>query len=278
MTTALSRADLLTQLQERARHMRRDIVDMVYAANSGHPGGSLSSADILAVLYGHVLRHDPKQPSWPDRDRFVMSKGHASPLMYAALGEAGYFSKDLFPGFRSFGSILQGHNDATQVPGVEMSAGSLGMGLAFGMGHALAAKLDGKAYRTYVLLGDGELQEGQIWEAAMSAPFHKLSNLTAIVDRNHIQNDDFVEATTLLEPLADKWRAFSWHVEECDGHNAGAILDALDKVRQVTDRPQVIIAHTIKGKGISYMENNPAFHGRAPNKDEYALALQELGF
>lgn len=278
MTTAVNHADLLSRLQELARHMRRDIVDMVYAANSGHPGGSLSSTDILAVLYGHVLRFDPKQPAWPDRDRFVMSKGHASPLMYAALGNAGYFSRNLFPGFRSFGSILQGHNDATQVPGVEMSAGSLGMGLAFGMGHALAAKLDGKPYRTYVLLGDGELQEGQIWEAAMSAPFHKLSNLTAIVDRNHIQNDDFVEATTLLDPLADKWRAFSWHAEECDGHDVRSILDALEKVQQVTDRPQVIIAHTTKGKGVSYMENNPAFHGRAPNQDEYALAMKELGF
>lgn len=278
MTTATDRAQALETIRERARYMRKDIVDMVYGANSGHPGGSLSSADILATLYTHVLRHDPANPHWPDRDRFIMSKGHASPLMYAALGEAGYFDKALFSGFRHFGSILQGHNDSTQVPGVEMSAGSLGMGLAFGMGHAIAGKLDGKAYRVYVLLGDGECEEGEIWETAMSAPFHKLDTLTAIVDRNHIQNDDFVEVTTQLDPLPEKWAAFGWHVEECDGHDPASILDAIDKVRAVQGKPQVIIAHTIKGKGVSYMENNPVFHGRAPDKEQYALAMQELGF
>ncbi len=273
-----TRAELVVELQERARQMRRDVIDMVYAAQSGHPGGSLSSADILAVLYGSVLRHDPQNPHWPDRDRFIMSKGHASPIMYAALGEAGYFSREVFPTFRRFGSILQGHNDSTQTPGVEMSGGSLGMGLAFGMGHALAGRLDGKAYRTYVLMGDGECQEGQVWEAAMSAPFHKLDSLTAIIDRNHIQNDDFVEVTTALDPLSDKWWSFGWHVEQCDGHDAGSLLDAFDRVRGIRGQPQVIIAHTIKGKGVSYMENNPVFHGRPPDKDQYALALKELGF
>ena len=278
MTTAASRAQVEDALKERARIMRRDIINMVYAAQSGHPGGSLSATDILAVLYGHVMRHDPQNPKWPDRDRFVMSKGHASPGMYSALGEAGYFSTDLFPTFRKFGSILQGHNDALQVPGVEMSAGSLGQGLAFGMGHALAGKLDKKSYRTYVLLGDGECQEGQVWEAAMSAPFHKLDNLCAIVDRNHIQNDDFVEVTTALEPLADKWWAFGWHVEQCDGHDVGALIDAFDRCKAISGRPQVIIAHTVKGKGVSFMENSPAFHGKAPDKEQYPQALKELGF
>lgn len=269
-------AELLDRLKGIARTLRREVVEMVFAASSGHPGGSLSSADIMTALYFAVMRHDPQRPKRQDRDRFIMSKGHASPIMYATLAEAGYFSKEHLPTFRKFGSILQGHNDSTAVPGVEMSAGSLGMGLSFGIGHALAGRLDGRDYRVYVLLGDGECQEGSVWEAAMAATFHKLDHLVAIVDKNGIQNDDFVKVTAALDPLDEKWRAFGWHVEEANGHSMASLLEAFYRVRQVQGQPSVIIAHTTKGKGVSFMEDNPAFHGAAPTPAQLERALQDI--
>jgi transketolase len=266
----------LDDLQRLARQVRRDILNMTTAANSGHPGGSLSSVEIITALYANLLRHDPKNPKWPDRDRFIMSKGHACPVLYSVLARLGYFSTEEFSRFRQIDSLLQGHAH-TSIPGVEMSAGSLGMGLSFGIGTALAARLDGRASRTYVLLGDGECQEGQVWEAAMSAGFYRVDNLTAIVDRNGIQNDRFVSQVMEVDPLADKWRAFGWQVFEVDGHSHAAMLDAYQQAQAVRGRPAVIIARTVKGKGVSFMENNPDFHGKAASRDELAKALEEIG-
>ena len=263
-------------LQRIARNVRRDIVSMTAEAGSGHPGGSLSAVELLVALYFRVMRHRPDAPDWPDRDRFIESKGHACPVLYSVLARSGYFPVEELATFRKINSRLQGHAKIG-TPGVEMSSGSLGQGLSFGIGAALGARLDGRDSRVYVLLGDGELNEGQVWEAAMAAPFYKLDNLTAIVDRNGIQNDRSTAEVMGLEPLADRWRAFGWHVRETDGHDAAQVLDALDEARQVQGRPTVIIARTVKGKGVSFMENNPAFHGKAPNKEQLELALQELG-
>ena len=265
----------VAELQRIARDVRRDIVTMTAAAGSGHPGGSLSAVELLVSLYFHVMRHRPDDPAWPDRDRFVESKGHACPVLYSVLARSGYFPVEELATFRKLNSRLQGHAKLG-TPGVEMSSGSLGQGLSFGIGAALGARLDGRDSRVYVLLGDGELNEGQVWEAAMAAPFYKLDNLTAIVDRNGIQNDRFTSEVMSLEPLADRWHSFGWHVRETDGHDLAHVLDALEEARTVTDRPTAIIAHTVKGKGVSFMENNPDFHGKAPNKEQLALALQEL--
>jgi transketolase len=265
----------LDGLRRLAKDVRRDIVQMTSAANSGHPGGSLSAVEILTALYGCVMRHDPSNPRWPDRDRFILSKGHACPVLYATLARFGYLPVEELKTFRQLGSRLQGHAHI-MTPGVEMSAGSLGQGLSFGIGMALAGRLDRKAYRTYVLLGDGECDEGQVWEAAMSAAHYKVDTLTAIVDRNGIQNDRFVSQVMEIEPLADKWRAFGWHVLEIDGHDHAQVLKALAEAKATVGRPTVIIARTVKGKGVSFMENNPDFHGRAANKDELPIALREL--
>ncbi len=265
----------LDGLRRLAKDVRRDIVQMTSAANSGHPGGSLSSVEILTALYGFVMRHDPSNPRWPDRDRFILSKGHACPVLYATLARFGYFPVEELKTFRQLGSRLQGHAHI-MTPGVEMSAGSLGQGLSFGIGMALAGRLDLKSYRTYVLLGDGECDEGQVWEAAMSAAHYKVDTVTAIVDRNGIQNDRFVSQVMEIEPFADKWRAFGWHVLEVDGHDHAQLLKALENVRAIVGKPTVIIARTVKGKGVSFMENNPDFHGRAANKDELPIALREL--
>ncbi len=248
---------------------------MVAAANSGHPGGSLSEADILAVLYGHVMVHDPCDPARSDRDRFILSKSHACAALYAVLAESGYFPIDELSSFRKIDSRLQGHAHV-KTPGVEMSGGSLGQGLSFGVGTALAARLDGRSTRTYVLLGDGECDEGQVWEAAMSAPHHGLDNLVAIIDRNRIQNDRWTDQVMTLEPLADKWRAFGWEVTEADGHCVADLLAAFDRSARTKGRPTVIVAHTVKGKGVSFMEDNADFHGKAPSPEELALALSEL--
>ena len=248
---------------------------MTYRANSGHPGGSLSATDIVTALYFHVLRHNPKDPKWSDRDRFVLSKAHACPVLYAALAESGYFPVEELATFRQINSRLQGHAHI-KTPGVEMSGGSLGQGLSFGIGAALAARLDGRSSRVYVLLGDGECDEGQVWEAAMAAPHFKIDNLCAIVDRNRIQNDRFTSEVMELEPIADKWRAFRWNVIETNGHSIADMLAAFDQAKQVKGRPTVIIAQTTKGRGVSFMENNPDFHGKAPNKDEYEKAMKEL--
>ncbi|MFQ5967226.1 MAG: transketolase [Acidimicrobiia bacterium] len=265
-------------LKERARRLRILVMKMLAAAGSGHPGGSLSAADIVTCLYFSVMRHRPEEPFWEDRDRFILSKGHACPVLYAALAEAGYITHDLLTSLRRFGSPLQGHPDRRKLGLIEASTGSLGLGLSMGIGLALAARLRGSPSRTYVLLGDGESQEGQVWEAAMFAPHVHLGNLCAIIDYNRLQLDAAVEELTDLEPLADKWRAFKWHTIEIDGHDIEQILDAFDQAAGIPDRPTMIIASTVKGKGISYMEHQLKYHGSVPDKPELIRqALQELG-
>ncbi|MBI2881249.1 MAG: transketolase [Candidatus Tectomicrobia bacterium] len=267
----------LESLAERARSLRREIIQMIATAGSGHPGGSLSTVDILLVLYSCFLRHrGPENPDFEDRDRFILSKGHGAPALYAVLAEFGYLSKEEMGTLRKLGSRLQGHPDKRFLPILEASTGSLGQGLSVGVGMALAARLDKKSYRTYVLIGDGESEEGQIWEAAMSAAYRKLDNLTAIVDVNGIQLDGFTRDILNLEPLAPKWESFGWFVQEIDGHDLRQIHDALSRCSTHRGQPSVIIARTVKGKGASEMENNPAFHGRAPNPDETARALRDL--
>jgi len=262
-------------LQAIAKELRRDVVQTIYTGGSGHPGGSLSEMDILVTLYFHVMRHDPANPRWPDRDRLILSKGHASAGLYAVLAKAGYFPKAELPTFRKLNSRLQGHAHP-MTPGVEMNSGSLGMGLSFALGCALAARLDKRRYNVYALLGDGECDEGQVWEAAMAAAHHRATNLVAIVDRNRIQNDRTTDEVMKLEPLAMKWRAFGWRVLETNGHDYTALISTLERASQRQGRPTAIIAHTVKGKGVSFMENNPSFHGKAPSAQELEKALQEL--
>ena len=274
-TSGPSKDYAVEELESIARELRRDIVQTIYAAGSGHPGGSLSELEILIALYFKVMRHDPADPRWPDRDRFILSKGHASPGLYAVLAQAGYFPRSELATFRKLNSRLQGHAHP-MTPGVEMNSGSLGMGLSFALGCALAARLDRKDYLVYALLGDGECDEGQVWEAAMAAAHHRAANLVAIVDRNRIQNDRTTDQVMGLEPLAQKWRSFGWRVLETDGHDFRSLLPTFDKARQRRTRPRVIIAHTVKGKGVSFMENTAAFHGRAPTAQELEKALQEL--
>jgi transketolase len=250
---------------------------MLAAAGSGHPGGSLSAADIVTCLYFHVMRHRPDHPQWENRDRFILSKGHACPVLYAALAEAGYIAPDLLTSLRRFGSPLQGHPDRRKLGLIEASTGSLGIGLSLGLGMALAARLRQSPSRTYVMLGDGECEEGQIWEAAMFAAHQKVGNLCAIIDYNRLQLDASVQEITSLEPLADKWRSFQWHVLEIDGHNYEQILAAFAQAQQVTDKPTVVVASTVKGKGVSYMENQLKYHGSVPDKSELVQqALKEI--
>ncbi len=263
-------------LEDKARKIRKHVLNMIYEAGSGHPGGALSCADTLTTLYFHTMHHNPLEPEWTDRDRFILSKGHAAPALYAVLAEAGYFPVKKLSSLRKRGSILQGHPDS-KVPGVDVSSGSLGQGLSIADGIALAGKLDKKVYRVYTLLGDGECDEGQVWEAAMLAAHYKLDNLTAIVDRNGLQIDGLTEKIMRLEPIAGKWRAFGWHVIEIDGNKVEEIIAALDEAKSIRGRPTAIIAHTFKGKGISFMEWINAFHGRALSKEEMEIALQELG-
>ena len=265
----------VAELEAIARELRRDIVETIYKAGSGHPGGSLSELEVLIALYFHAMRHDPSEPRWPDRDRLVLSKGHASPGLYAVLARAGYIPQEELATFRRLDSRLQGHAHP-MTPGVEMNSGSLGMGLSFALGCALAARLDGREYLVYALLGDGECDEGEVWEAAMAASHHKATNLIAIIDRNRIQNDRFTDEVMSLEPLADKWRSFGWRVMETDGHDLNSLLATIDKARARRARPTAVIAHTVKGKGVSFMENNPGFHGRAPNNEEFEQAMKEL--
>lgn len=266
----------IIELEDKAREIRILIVKMLAKAGSGHPGGSLSSADLLTCLYYSVMRHNPKDPSWPDRDRFHLSKGHCCPALYAVLAEQGYFPKEELGKLRQFGCMLQGHPDR-HTPGIEVCSGSLGQGLSVALGMSLAAKLDKKDYRTYCLLGDGEIQEGNIWEAAMAAGHYKRDNLCAILDYNGFQIDGRVADVMAVEPLADKWRAFGWYVLEIDGHNMAAIHKAFDTAKKIKEKPTIIIAKTIKGKGVSFMENIVDFHGRAPSRDEHDLAMKELG-
>ena len=267
----------IKMLETQANLIRRHVIKMTFAAQSGHPGGSLSYADIFAALYFKIMNHRPKDPQWEDRDRLVLSKGHAAPAYYAALAESGYFPVEDLHTLRKLGSYLQGHPCRQKTPGVEISTGSLGQGLSVANGMALAAKLDRKLGRIYCLCGDGEMEEGQNWEAAMLAAHYKLDNVTAFIDRNMMQIDGPTEKVMSLEPLADKWRAFGWNVLEINGHDMRQILEACDKASQNKGKPTMIIAHTVKGKGVSFMEGAVAFHGKAPNQDEYRIALKELG-
>lgn len=266
----------IKSLEERTKVIRRHVIRMLAKAGSGHPGSSLSTVDLLVALFYNKLKHNPQQPSWPDRDRFVMSKGHGCPALYAVLAEMGYFGIDKLDTLRQFGSILQGHPCMKTTPGIEISGGSLGQGLSVGLGIALAAKLDKKDYRTYVMLGDGEIEEGQVWEAAMAASHYKADNLCAIIDQNGLQIDGFIHEIMSSYPIPDKWRGFGWHVIEINGHDYKAISSAYDEAEKIKGRPTVIVAKTIKGKGVSFMENQVDWHGKAPSKEEAERALAEL--
>jgi transketolase len=264
-----------------ARECRVQILGMITHAGSGHPGGSLSVIDILATLYFGRLRHDPKRPDWPDRDRVVLSKGHAVPALYTVLAKAGYFPEKSLITLRKLGSPLQGHPDRTALPGIDAATGSLGQGLSISLGLALGLKLAGSAARVYCVLGDGEIQEGQVWEAAMSAPKlgqpdHALDNLVVILDYNKIQLDNFVKKVLDLEPVIAKWEAFGWPVVEIDGHDVGQIEKALDQAEATRGMPTFVVAHTVKGKGVSFMENDPEWHGKAPKPAEAIAAIREV--
>lgn len=262
-------------LEAKAKEIRRLIVQMITRAGSGHPGGSLSATDLITVLFFKVLNHNPKDPHWPERDRFHMSKGHCAPLWYSVLAESGYFLKEKLMTLRQLGSSLQGHPDR-RTPGVEVASGSLGQGLSVALGMSLAGKVDKKDYRVYCLMGDGEIQEGNIWEAAMASAHYKCDNLCGILDYNGFQIDGKTCVIMDLEPVADKWKAFGWHAIAINGHNINEILSAYDEARETKGKPSIIIAHTVKGKGVSFMENVCDFHGRAPTKEEAEKALKEL--
>lgn len=264
-----------------ARRLRRHIVRSTTAAGSGHPSSSLSMVEILvALFFGGVLRHDPKNPKWPDRDRFILSKGHGAPGLYAVLAERGYFPLAWLDTLRRIGSPLEGHPNVRRVPGLEASTGSLGQGLSIAIGHALAARLDGRAYRVYVMIGDGENQEGQVWEAAMTAAKYGLDNLTAILDFNGYQQTGAVaEVMPALEPVRAKWEAFGWHTIEIDGHDFPQVFAALDEAQRIRGKPQILIAHTVKGKGVRLIEADRGnkFHGAALTREQAEAALAELG-
>ncbi len=266
----------LDELTDMARRCRGDIVRMTNAAGSGHPGGSLSAIDLMVALFGTNLRFRVDEPEWEDRDRFILSKGHASPAMYAVLHQMGIIDESDVMGFRKLGSICQGHVDMRWTDGVDFSGGSLGMGMSFGLGCAMAAKMDDSNRLIWVMVGDGETQEGQVWEAAMAAAYHNTSNLKVIVDRNGIQNDDFVDVQMEIGDIVAKFSSFGWNVKEVDGHDMASVVDVIDWAAKHQEKPVAIVAHTIKGKGISFMENNPAFHGKAPTDEELELALGEL--
>ena len=264
------------ELEQMAVVIRCDIIDMICTAAAGHPGGSLSAADVVTALYFRVMRIDPQNPDWPDRDRFILSKGHACPVWYAALAERGYFDKSHLKTLRQMGSILQGHPDMRKTPGIDMTAGSLGHGLSAGLGMALSGKLQKKDYHVFVIIGDGESQEGSIWEASMAAPNFKLDNLTAILDYNHLQNDYSVDDIMPIHPAVDKWQAFGWHVLDIDGHDMAQVVQALEEAKSHQGTPTMIVANTVKGKGVSYMENVCEWHGKAPCQEEADQALEEL--
>lgn len=268
-------AERRTDYKDLTRGLRVDIIRMLEKAGSGHPGGSLSIIDILAVLYDKHFQHRPKEPNWPDRDRMVLSKGHACPALYAIMAHHGYFPKSELDTLRKLGSPLQGHPDRMRLPGIEVSTGSLGQGLSIAQGMALAAKMDGKSYHTWCVLGDGEMQEGQIWEALMSAPKWGLGNLTAILDFNNSQIDGTMEEVMNLGPIADKIRSFNWNLIELDGHDFEQIDAALAKAK-ASKVPSFLIAKTIKGKGVSFMEHQIGWHGKAPNKEEADKACEEI--
>ena len=266
----------IEELEEMARRCRVEICRMTHRAKAGHPGGSLSEIDILCGLYGSRLRVDSSNPKWSDRDRFILSKGHASPGMYALLAEMGFIGHSDLESYRVLGGVCQGHVDMKWTPGVDFSAGSLGMGLSFGLGCALAARMDSSDRDIWVMVGDGEIQEGQFWEAAMAADFHSVGRLNLIVDRNRIQNDDFVEVQMEVGDVAKKLSSFGWDVKEIDGHSMEEVVSAIEWSSNNISSPTAIIAHTTKGKGVSFMENNPSFHGKAPTDEELRMSLEEL--
>lgn len=263
-------------IRNKARLLRWDIVKMIGMAGSGHPGGSLSAADIVAVLFFHQMKHRPDDPKWKERDRFVLSKGHAAPVLYAALAESGYFSRDELWTLRKLGSRLQGHPDMLKTPGVEISTGSLGQGLSVAVGMALGLRLSGIPSKVYALIGDGESQEGLIWEASMYAAHKRLDNLVGILDYNDLQIDGRVSDISDIAPAADKWRAFGWHVLEIDGHDVPQILASFREAQEAKGKPTMIVARTVKGKGVSFMENQVDFHGKPPTPEEMEKALAEI--
>jgi transketolase len=265
------------KLKEVALKLRRDIIEMIYRAGSGHPGGSLSAVEIVSALYLGEMNYDPKNPKAANRDRFILSKGHCCPVLYATLAHIGVFPRERLWTLRKLDSPLQGHPCMLKMPEIEVPTGSLGQGISVANGMALAAKLDKKDTRVYCVMGDGECQEGESWEAAMTAGVRKLDNLCAFVDYNHVQQTKPIKEIKDLEPLAAKWRAFNWHAIEIEGNNYPAIFRALDQARITKGKPTVIIANTKKGKGVSFMEGDPAFHGKAPNEKEYVQAMAELG-
>ncbi len=276
-TPVKPKAKSIDELKQIARRLRIDIVKMIGAAGSGHPGGSLSEVELLAALFFRVMRHDPARPQWPDRDRFILSKGHGCPALYATYAEAGYIDATLLNTLRKLGSPLQGHPDKRMLPILEASTGSLGNGISIGIGTALAARLDKRNYHTFVLVGDGEIQEGQNWEAAMFAGFHKLANLTLIVDYNQQQLDGWVKDILDPAPIAEKFRAFRWRAVEIDGHDFAQVIPALEEARAGKGgQPTVVVARTVKGKGVSFMENNVEWHGIAPKPEQVEAAVKEL--
>ncbi len=266
----------ILELSLKANAVRKHIIEMVYTAGSGHPGGSLSATDIIVALYFKLMNYDPENPEWVDRDRFVLSKGHAAPALYATLAELGVFPVEELLTLRKVGSRLQGHPDMRKLPGIEASTGSLGQGLSIANGMALAAKLDRRLYTVYTMLGDGEIEEGQVWEAAMFASHYKLDNLIAFLDRNKLQIDGETEKVMSIEPIADKWKSFGWEVREINGHDFREIFDAVEWARGIKGKPAMIIAHTVKGKGVSFMEGSVHFHGKPPNDEEYKIAMRDL--
>ena len=266
----------IEDIKQKAKEIRKDIIEEVYNAKSGHPGGSLSIADIMAVLYFNELRIDEKNPRWEDRDRVVLSKGHCSPALYAALAERGFFSKETLKSFRKIDSNLQGHPDLNKVQGVDMTSGSLGQGLSVANGMAISAKMDNKDYRVYVILGDGEIEEGQVWEAAMTANKYKLDNLCVIVDNNNLQIDGTIEEVMSSYPIDEKFKSFGFNVLNINGNNIEEIINAFESAKKTKDKPTCIIAKTIKGKGVSFMENKAEWHGKAPSEEEYNEAMREL--
>lgn len=266
----------IKNLKKMACKVREEIVDQVFRAGSGHPGGSLSIADILTVLYFHELRIDPQNPKWEDRDRLILSKGHCAPVLYSCLANRGYFEKKELEKFRTIDGILQGHPDMVKIPGIDMTTGSLGQGFSAANGMALAGKLDKKDYRVYCIVGDGEIDEGQIWEAAMAAGHYKLDNLCLIVDNNDLQIDGTIEEVMNSNPIDEKFRSFGFQVIKIDGHDIEEIIKAFDVAKNIKGMPTCIIAKTVKGKGVSYMENKVEWHGKAPNKEQYEQAIKEI--
>ncbi|HAZ38213.1 MAG TPA: transketolase [Clostridiaceae bacterium] len=266
----------IESLKKVAVNVRQDIIEMITESASGHPGGSLSAVEILTALYFGEMRINPENPKWEDRDRFVLSKGHGAPALYSVLAERGFFDKKELMTLRKIGSMLQGHPNMNETPGIDMSTGSLGQGISAANGMAIAGKIDNKDYRVYALLGDGELEEGEVWEAAMTAAHYKLDNLTAFIDHNGLQIDGPITSVMSPEPVSDKFRAFGWNVIDIDGHNFDEIFKAIDMAKSVKGKPTMIVAKTVKGKGVSFMENNAAWHGTAPNKEQCEKALSEI--